>query len=46
MCSTTGRPAITAFGVVLLEFGGFAMMRRMLLGIRQRAQRTARAAVP
>jgi hypothetical protein len=39
-------PAIAAFGVVLLEFGDFAMMRRMLLGIKQRAERMSRAAVP
>ena len=38
------RPAIAAFGVVLMEFGDFAMMRRMLLGIKQRAESTTRAA--
>lgn len=37
-------PAIAAFGVVLMEFGDFAMMRRMLLGIKQRAQSTSRPA--
>jgi len=31
-------PLAAAFGVVLMEFGDFAMMRRMLLGIRQRAE--------
>ena len=40
------RPAIAAFGVVLMEFGDFAMMRRMLLGIKQRAERMSRAAGP
>ena len=30
-------PAISLFSVVLNEFGDFAMMRRMLLGIRERA---------
>lgn len=39
------RPAIAAFGVVLMEFGDFAMMRRMLLGIKQRAERVPAAAV-
>jgi hypothetical protein len=39
-------PAIAAFGVVLMEFGDFAMMRRMLLGIKQRAESTSRDAVP
>jgi hypothetical protein len=34
------------FGVVLMEFGDFAMMRRMLLGIKQRAEGMSRAAVP
>jgi hypothetical protein len=34
-----GRPAIALFGVLLMEFGDFAMMRRMLLGIRARAER-------
>ncbi len=32
------RPAYSAFGVVLMEFGDFPMMRRMLLGIKQRAE--------
>jgi hypothetical protein len=39
------RPAYSAFGVVLMEFGDFAMMRRMLLGIKQRAERVPAAAV-
>jgi hypothetical protein len=38
------RPAYSAFGVVLMEFGDFAMMRRMLLGIKQRAESTSPAA--
>jgi len=32
------KPAIALLGVVLMEFGDFAMMRRMLLGIKQRAE--------
>ena len=32
------RPATALLGVVLMEFGDFAMMRRMLLGIRERAE--------
>ena len=32
------RPAYAALGVVLLELGDFAMMRRMLLGIKERAE--------
>lgn len=32
------RPVYTAFEVVLMEFGDFPMMRRMLLGIKQRAE--------
>lgn len=35
--------AISVFSVVLNEFGDFAMMRRMLLGIRDRAEATAHA---
>ena len=31
------KPALALAGVVLMEFGDFAMMRRMLLGIRSRA---------
>ena len=31
-------PAISLFSVVLNEFGDFPMMRRMLLGIRDRAE--------
>ena len=38
-------PAIAAFGVVLMEFGDFAMMRRMLPGIKQRPESTSRDAV-
>jgi len=38
------RPAYSAFGVLLMEFGDFAMMRRMLLGIKERAESTSRAA--
>jgi hypothetical protein len=40
------RPALAVLGVLLLEFGDFAMMRRMLLGIKQRAEGMSRAAVP
>jgi hypothetical protein len=32
------RPATALLGVLLLEFGDFAMMRRMLLGIKERAE--------
>ena len=32
------RPATALLGVVLMEFGDFAMMRRMLLGIKERAE--------
>jgi hypothetical protein len=32
------RPAMALLGVVLMEFGDFAMMRRMLLGIKERAE--------
>jgi hypothetical protein len=32
------RPGMALFGVVLLEFGDFAMFRRMLLGIKERAE--------
>jgi hypothetical protein len=39
------RPVYSAFGVILMEFGDFAVMRRMLLGIRQRAEGTSRDAV-
>lgn len=39
------RPAYSVFGVVLMEVGDFAMMRRMLLGIKQRAERVAAAMV-
>jgi hypothetical protein len=34
------RPTTALLGVVLMEFGDFAMMRRMLLGIRERAEST------
>jgi hypothetical protein len=33
------RPAYAVVSVLLMEFGDFAMMRRMLLGIRRRAER-------
>jgi hypothetical protein len=33
------------FGVVLLEFGDFPMMRRMLLGIKQRTEKTSQTAL-
>lgn len=39
-------PLTAAFGVVLMEFGDFAMMRRMLLGIQQRAESTFNEASP
>lgn len=32
------RPALAVLGVVLMEFGDFAMMRRMLLGLKERAE--------
>jgi hypothetical protein len=32
------KPGMAVLGVVLMEFGDFAMMRRMLLGIRDRAE--------
>ena len=32
------RPALALLSCVLMEFGDFAMMRRMLLGIRDRAE--------
>jgi hypothetical protein len=32
------RPVGAIFGVLLMEFGDFAMMRRMLLGIKERAE--------
>jgi hypothetical protein len=32
------KPAMALFGVVLMELGDFAMMRRMLLGIKRRAE--------
>jgi hypothetical protein len=36
------RPAMALFGLLLMEFGDFAMMRRMLLGIAERAEELAR----
>ncbi|MEY2400335.1 MAG: hypothetical protein QOJ08_446 [Ilumatobacteraceae bacterium] len=35
-------PFTAVFGVVLMEFGDFAMMRRMLLGLKARAESRAR----
>jgi hypothetical protein len=32
------RPTMALLGVVLMEFGDFAMMRRMLLGIKERVE--------
>ena len=32
------KPVGAIFGVLLMEFGDFAMMRRMLLGIKERAE--------
>jgi hypothetical protein len=32
------KPALAALGVLLMEFGDFAMMRRMLLGVKDRAE--------
>jgi hypothetical protein len=40
------RPLTALFGVVLLEFGDFAMLRRMLRGIKNRAEWLAREAGP
>jgi len=39
-------PAISLFSVVLNEFGDFPMMRRMLLGIRDRAEHARRPQFP
>ena len=36
---------MAVFTLLLLEFGDFAMMRRMLPGIKARAERLARGAV-
>jgi hypothetical protein len=36
------RPLTAVLGVLLLEFGDFAMMRRMLRGIKSRAEGLAR----
>jgi hypothetical protein len=33
------RPALALLGLMLMEFGDFAMMRRTLLGIKERAER-------
>ena len=35
------KPALALLGLVLMEFGDFAMMRRMLLGIKDRAENAA-----
>jgi hypothetical protein len=40
------RPLSALFGVVLMEFGDFAMQRRMLRGIKTRAEALAREAQP
>jgi hypothetical protein len=40
------RPATALLGVVLMKFGDFAMMRRMLLGIKERAEVTSRRPGP
>jgi hypothetical protein len=37
------KPALALFGVVLMELGDFAMMRRMLRGIKDRAEALHRA---
>lgn len=34
------KPALALLGLILMEFGDFAMMRRMLLGIKDRAEKT------
>ena len=39
-------PLMAAFGFVLMEFGDFAMMRRMLRGIRARAESVTGAEAP
>jgi hypothetical protein len=36
------RPWLAVFGALLMEFGDFAMQRRMLRGIKQRAESLAR----
>jgi hypothetical protein len=36
------KPGTALLGVLLMEFGDFAMMRRMLLGIAERAEDLAR----
>ena len=40
------RPALAVLGVVLMEFGDFAMMRRMLLGLKERAETLHRSGQP
>lgn len=40
------KPALALLGVVLMEFGDFAMMRRMLLGIKERAETVGRGQHP
>ena len=40
------RPALALLGVALMEFGDYAMMRRMLLGIKYRAEDLAATAGP
>jgi hypothetical protein len=39
-------PAVSAFSVVLNEFGDFPMMRRMLIGIRDRAEASPSVSAP
>ena len=39
-------PLMALLGVVLMEFGDFAMLRRMLRGIQTRAESLAREAGP
>ena len=40
------KPALAVLGVVLMEFGDFAMMRRMLLGLKERAETLNRSGRP
>ena len=40
------KPALAVLGVVLMEFGDFAMMRRMLLGLKSRAETLHRSGQP
>src|SRR4029453_11979158 len=37
-CYVWGKPASALLAIVLMEFGDFAMMRRMLRGIKERAE--------